>query len=147
MIAARATALALALAVLVGCDRPAPVRDCGDDLGGVWRGPDGRWQAIDRRRAIELYPIDREPTAALPPGVVSAPSVIDLTRAGLTLAGSISRRYERGASFCKVATPIAAITCGAGRLTLTIAPPPPPADWSTCEAPPTSSTIVVLERR
>ena len=125
---------ALALTASLGCQR-APVASCADDLGGVWRGPAGRYQLLDSRARLELYPLFAELPAGLPPGVVAAPAVIDLTRAEAALpTGTMTRRYERGARFCRVSTPARLIGCGGARLTLTVIPPPPPVDWERCVA-------------
>ncbi len=144
MIARAAAALAVAAG---GCgDAPALAADCGGSLAGVWRGPSGRWQALEARGRIELYPIDREPALALPPDVVSAPAAIDLTRGGAGLTGTLTRRFERGAQFCRVTTPIEAVTCGGGTVTLLVHPPTAPADWTTCSAPILPAEPLILRR-
>jgi hypothetical protein len=144
VIARAAAALAVAAG---GCSQgPALTADCGGSLAGVWRAPSGRWQALEGRGRIELYPIDREPAAVLPPGVMSAPAAIDLTRGSAGLTGTLTRRFERGAQFCRVTTPIAAVACGGGALTLTVHPPAPPSDWTTCAAPTAPAEPLILRR-
>lgn len=142
MIARGLAATLTALALGAACDR-APARGCDDDLTGVWRGPAGAWQLLTTRGGRELYPIDAELPAALPPGVIAAPATIDLPRAG---AGAITRRYERGAQFCKMIGAARLTACGAAGLTLELAPPPPPDDWDRCVGAIAPARVVALTR-
>lgn len=130
-----------ALCVAGGCGR-APVRDCGDDLTGVWRTGAERWQLIEVRDRRELYPLFRD-LPAVPAGVVAAPRVIRLPRTG---DGTVTRRYERGDRFCSRTAPARLRACGAGGLTLELADPPPPDDWATCAGPPAPPLAVTLTR-
>lgn len=132
-----------ALALCAACDHPPAVRSCDDDLTGVWRGPRGAWQLITTRAGRELYPIDRELPAGLPPGVRAAPAAIDLPRTG---AGAITRRYERGAQFCRMTGAARLTACGGATLTLELAPPPPPDDWDRCVGATAPTTVVELRR-
>lgn len=132
-----------ALALGAACDRAPSVRGCDDDLTGVWRGPAGAWQLITTRGGRELYPIDREAPLALPPSVIAAPAAIDLPRAG---AGAITRRYERGAQFCRMTGAARLTACGGATLTLELAPPPPPDDWDGCVGPAAAPRTVALTR-
>ena len=149
MIAPRAAPAAalLALSSLAGCGRE-PIRSCGDDLGGRWRGAAGPYHLLDLRGRLELYPGFRDLPADLPPGVVAAPSVIDLTRvAGSPVPrGTSTRRYERGTDFCRVQHPATLVRCTDDRLTLEVVVPQPPTDWTRCSGPIGGPTRLELHR-
>lgn len=58
MRAAVAAAVGYCVLAASGCSEArAPVRSCGDDLGGVWSDGERRWHALDMRRSVELYPM------------------------------------------------------------------------------------------
>lgn len=136
------------LTALTGCDRTAPVRRCDDDLSGVWRSDAGTYHLLDQRSRLELYPTFRDLPDDLPPGVVAAPSVIDLTRTarGTVPRGTITRRYERGTDFCRMQHPAALVRCADDRLTLELVVPSPPTDWSRCTAPLGTPSSLELRR-
>ncbi|MBK9031352.1 MAG: hypothetical protein IPL61_08445 [Myxococcales bacterium] len=137
---------ALIVAALAGCQR-APVRTCDDDLGGVWRGADGDYQLLDSRGRLELYPLHDELPRDLPPGVVAAPAVVDLARAGAAPpSGTVTRRYERGAQFCRVSRPARLRRCADARLELEVTRPTPPVDWTACTAAPGPPIVIELAR-
>ncbi|MEZ4400921.1 MAG: hypothetical protein R3B06_12925 [Kofleriaceae bacterium] len=142
--------VAWGLVAAAGCGR-APVDSCGDDLAGVWRGPAGDFQALDRGGRIELYPMFSDLPTDLPPGVVAAPAVIDLTRAtGTDASGTVTRRYERSARFCRRTSPARLVSCRADRLTLEVTAVTPPDDWARCESAPiraAAPTRLELARR
>ena len=134
------------LAVLGACGR-APVERCSDDLGGTWRAEAGTYHLLDARGRLELYPTFRDLPADLPPGAVAAPSVIDLTRAGDgAIRGTVTRRYERGTSFCRIARPAALVGCAGDRLTLELVAPSPPTDWDACTGPAGAPVRIELRR-
>jgi len=137
-------ALAVAVLLLAGCDRgPPPLDDCGGDLHGVWRVAETgvRWQAVLGREADwELYPLDPEGDGRTPPppGVVSAPAVLDLDRAppgADQLTGTLSRRYELNDQLCPIRTPARLHGCTGDRAILEVAPPQPPITFAPCTAP------------
>ncbi len=137
----------LALALVAGCDGATTVRGCDDDLAGVWRSEGGTWQLLDHRARLELYPLHRELPTALPERVVAAPLVIDLTRTrGAAPTGTATRRYERGAQFCRRTAPATLRTCADDRLTIDLAPPPPPDDWTACTGAAGAPTVLALTR-
>jgi hypothetical protein len=141
------TRIVAACVLLSACSR-APVRRCDDDLGGVWRGPDGAYHLLDLRGRLELYPTFRDLPADLPAGVVAAPSVIDLTRtAGASPPrGTITRRYERGATFCAVKHPATLLRCADDHLAIELIVPAPPTDWTACADGATAVTTLELTR-
>lgn len=137
----------IALALVAGCDRAPTVRGCDDDLAGVWRSDGGAWQLLDHRARLELYPLHAELPTALPERVVAAPLAIDLTRSrDAAPTGTVTRRYERGAQFCRRTAPATLRGCADDRLTLELALPPPPDDWTACTGASGAPTVVTLTR-
>jgi hypothetical protein len=115
------------------CGR-AHVATCADDLGGAWTSNDGRrWMILDERATLEVFPIFTDTEA--PDGVVAAPRVIDLARAGAVLAGTLHRRYERRADACDARVPVHVTACADDRLELVVAEPSPPLQFAPCEWP------------
>lgn len=144
----RGAALALALvAVVAACDRSPTVASCADHLGGVWESADGaaRWHLSDGGERLAGYPLVRELPAA-PPGARPAPSFLELRRSGREVAGSVVRRWERGAERCVVRAPAVIRGCAADRLTLTLGATTAPTDWAACRSADAPATTLLLRR-
>jgi hypothetical protein len=141
-------AVLVAVALVAGCDHgPPPLDDCGGDLRGVWRATETgvRWQGHLGRNAWELYPLDDE----RPVGGVSAPAVIDLPRVPVGAAeivGTMTRRFEQGATLCPVVVPARLHTCRGDRVQLEVAPPSSPTSFAPCAAPPGAPATWTLTR-
>jgi hypothetical protein len=139
-------ALVVAVALMAGCDHGAPrLDDCGGDLRGVWRAAETgvRWQAHLGRNAWELYPLDDERVAG------GAPAVIDLPRVPVGAAeivGTMTRRFEQGATLCPVSVPARLHSCRGDRVQLDVAPPSPPTAYAPCTAPPAAPQTWTLTR-
>ncbi len=148
----RRTVVAAVLAALTGaaCDRsPAPLRSCEDPLGGVWTTEPGAatsatWHLIDSSDRLDGFPSYRE----LPPepaGTIAAPSLVSLRRRHGEVAGTVSRRWQRGAATCVVRSPAVVRGCVADRIGLQLGPTGAPVDWTTCA--PTGEPVMQLLRR
>jgi hypothetical protein len=130
--------LRLALVLLVSCSHRAALDSCADDLHGVWRDGSGSpWMILDTGRTLEAYPLFAD-TGATAPDVIAAPRVIDLTRAGGQLTGTVHRRYARGGALCDTHAPITATACRGDALDLVAADPSPPTSFSPCTAAPSA---------
>lgn len=127
----RAGALLAALAAIPtlggACDRRPPLASCDDDLRGVYAAADGRWMVLDQRDTLEAYPLF--PDAAPAPGLEVGPRVIDLRRTPRGPAGSVRRRYLRGARACVARVPVRLTACRGDALELVLADPAPPLAW------------------
>lgn len=141
-------ALAAAALAAAACGGEPAVRSCDDPLGGLWRSERGAYQILDRGDKLEVHPSFRDLPDELPPGVVAAPSVIDLARTpGPTLVrGTITRRYERGATFCAMKLPATLLRCDRDGLVLEVIDPQPPTDWAACLGPTALPRTVTLRR-
>ena len=112
---------------------------CDDDLRGVYHdaasdpGPDAagarRWMILDSRDALEIYPLFPDAAPALAPGLEVAPRVLHLRRAPDKLAGSVHRRYMRGARQCVAKVPVRITACTGDALELVLSDPEPPIEW------------------
>jgi hypothetical protein len=110
------------------------VAACTDDLDGAWRGLDGRrWMILDEGATLEAYPMFPDGVGS---DVLGAPRVIDLSRAGGALAGTVHRRYEHRADSCDARAPATVLACRDGALELLLADPPPPTAFAPCTWPP-----------
>jgi hypothetical protein len=142
-----------ALVLIAACDptAPADMKDCAGDFRGVWTTDDGRrFDVIATDRGWEMYPMhdDRPAPASLPAGVVAAPGMIELPRAGTDpLPGTFTRRYENGAVMCNARTPVLLHDCHGDRAALDVRPPPPPADLALCVVPEGAPETWQLSRR
>lgn len=131
------------------CAREAEITSCDARLDGAWLDADGRpWAVIDNGATLEVYPMfDDSKPAGVPADLVPAPRVIDLARADMaatagdrkrprrasgTLAGSVKRRYTRGADSCIAKASAAVTTCTRDGLELVLADPPPPVALVPC---------------
>jgi hypothetical protein len=144
----RTAALAAVLA-LAACDDggPPPLADCGSgSLTGVWHVAEAPlvFHAIPSRGTYELLPIvdDGHVDGAL----VVAPGAIELTRGEGAGTGEYARRYEQGGAICVVKTPVRLHTCEGQTIHLDVSPPQPPADFTTCTAPPAPVVTWTLTR-
>jgi hypothetical protein len=124
---------AVALALLVACDRRAPIASCGEDLRGVYAAGDQRWMMLDTGDTLEAYPLF--PDAPATPGLEVAPRVIDLTRTPDGLAGFVRRRYMQGTARCEAKVPVRVTACAADALELVVADPTPPLAFEPCSWP------------
>jgi hypothetical protein len=133
---------AAAAVALAACAGREPPSDCGGDLRGVWGTDDGRrFDVILTERGWEMFPMFDDRPRELPPGVVAAPSMLELPATGEDpLEGTFTRRYERGAKVCRTITVARLHDCRGGRAALDVAPPPPP-DFTTCTDAPTPVTL------
>jgi hypothetical protein len=163
----RAAALAALAAAVVAACRSAPQRaSCAEPLGGLWRGPDGReWVVLDRGARLEVYPAFAD--AALPPGadrsprravmgtdapatpsqvgadpaleLEAAPRVLDLTRAGAVVTGTVHRRFQHRGAACDQGLPVRVSACAGATLTIELPEPPAPTAVEPCTFPPTTA--------
>jgi hypothetical protein len=146
---------ALALLVVVACDRRSAVTSCDDSLHGVWITEAGaKWSLLDRGKTLEAYPLFDD---AVPEG---APRVIALERrrpkmepagftpaGGVDLAGQVKRRYMRGGDSCEAHAPIRVTKCEANMLQIVVADPQPPAQFAACQWPLAAPSRVERWRR
>jgi len=134
--------LALALLVVVACDRRSAVTSCDDSLHGVWINEAGaKWSLLDRGKTLEAYPLFDD---AVPEGV---PRVIALERRRNDLAGQVKRRYMRGGDSCEAHAPIRLTKCEANTLQIVVADPQPPAQFAACQWPLAAPSRVERWRR
>ena len=118
--------LALAVLVVVGCDRRPAVTSCDDDLHGVWVTPDGaHWDVMDHGATLEAYPMFDDAVSE------GAPRRIGLER-HQKVAGEIMRRYTRGADICEARAPIHIAKCKDNELQVVLADPQPPVVFAPC---------------
>jgi len=120
---------------------------CDDDLGGVWRVPDGTtWFVLDHGMTLEAYPM--MPDAQGPHDLVTAPRVVELARdhAG-KIAGQTRRRFMRRADSCEahVATHVA--TCQADTLEVVTSDLVAPLGFAPCTWPAAEPARVERWRR
>jgi hypothetical protein len=127
---------------LAACHRRAPLASCRDNLRGVYTtGEAGaeRWMILDTGDALEAYPLF--PDVDGPRELEIAPRRIDLARspsasAGpVTLAGTVHRRYMRGADRCDAELAVHVTRCAGDTLELVLADPDPPLGFSPCRWP------------
>jgi hypothetical protein len=117
---------------LAGCRGRAPLASCDDDLRGIYSVPDAagrRWMILDSGDALEIYPLFPDAAPGPAPGLEVAPRVLHLRRAPDKLAGSVHRRYMRGARQCVAKVPVRITACGGDALELVISDPEPPIEW------------------
>ena len=121
------------LFAIAACSKHAPVATCSDDLHGVWRdGAGARWMVLDNDATLEAYPLFPDSVGG---DVVGAPRVIDLTRAGERLDGTVHRRFEHRADRCDARAPIHVTACKDDALEVVIADPAAPIDVAPCRWP------------
>ena len=108
------------------------MQTCADDLSGAWVGSDGRRWTISE--ALEVYPAFTD---------TPAPRVIDLTRQGAGLTGTLQKRYEQHAEQCITHMPVTVTACKDDVLELVITEPAPPLSFGPCTWP---SLAAHLER-
>jgi hypothetical protein len=160
----RAFDLALALALVsaaalaatpAGCRR-APLRSCGDRLGGVWREVGDEpstaprhWHIVDDGRSVHLFPLwdtTRLPDGSKTPvggrGPVLSPLRVELERQGGTLAGRASARIVLPGASCERAFPVSIRACAGAELELDGLAPLP----VSCDGAPVSGGKVHLVR-
>ncbi len=126
----RASGLGLLIVLGVGCSKHATIASCNDELGGVWRDGSGApWMMLDDDATLEAYPMFADSIGS---DVLGAPRVIDLTRAGERLDGTVHRRFERRADHCDARAPIHVTACKDDTLEIVIADPAPPIDVAPC---------------
>jgi hypothetical protein len=135
------------LVALAACDRSPSVASCAEHLGGVWATDDGsgRWHIRDGGKTLEAYPLVRELPAAAA-GTLPAPSMIDLRRQGDEVAGTVVRRWHRGAQTCLMRAPARVRGCRDDRMTLTVGDTGAPVDWHACAAPESAPATQLLRR-
>ena len=134
--------LALALLVVVACDRRSAVTSCDDSLHGVWINEAGaKWSLLDRGKTLEAYPLFDD---AVPEGV---PRVIALERRRNDITGQVKRRYMRGGDSCEAHAPIRVTKCEANMLQIVVADPQPPAQFAACQWPLAAPSRVERWRR
>jgi hypothetical protein len=135
------------LLAVAACHHAAHVETCSDDLGGAWTGSDGRrWMIIDEKATLEVFPIFTD-TAGAPADVIAAPRVIDLTRTGTLVAGTLHRRYERRADACDAHVPVHVTACKDDQLELVVAEPAAPVTFAPCTWPAPSPAAVARWHR
>jgi hypothetical protein len=122
----------IVLVLVLGCSHRAALDSCADDLHGVWHDGSGSpWMILDSGRTLEAYPLFAD-SGATAPDVIAAPRVIDLTRAGGQLTGTVHRRYAHGGALCDTHAMIYATACRGDALDLVAADPPLPTSFSPC---------------
>jgi len=121
----------------------APIAACSDDLRGVYVVDGKRWMILDHRATLEAYPLfdDVHHAAAAAPGLEVAPRAIDLQRTPAMerpapgadeLAGTVTRRYLRGADRCDAQARARVTACSGDTLELVLADPVPPITFAPC---------------
>ena len=124
--------LAIVIA-LAACGRD-PLATCDDDLGGVWRVPDGpTWFVLDHGVTLEAYPM--MPDAQGPRDVVTAPRVIELTRDNGKLAGETRRRFMRRADSCEAHVATHVTKCQADTIEVVTSDIVAPLGFAPCRWP------------
>ena len=127
-----------AVVAVAACSHGPDLTTCRESIAGMWRDPHGRrWAAMEHQGRIEIYPDwgDTEPPPGTPPEIEVAPRVIDLVHAGDDVAGTIHRRFGKGADFCDVAVPIHIRNCHGSTIEIEIAEPPAPTAYKPCALP------------
>jgi hypothetical protein len=127
------------LALLAACSHPH-IESCGDDLGGVWIDGDRKWFVLDEDKVLEVFPLFADTAGS------GAPRVIDLTRVGERLDGTLHRRYERRAQACEAHLPIHVTACKDDRLEVVASEPMPPIGWEPCQWPSIPSQVLRWQR-
>ena len=134
-----------AVLAIAACSRSAPIASCDDDLRGVYTAGDERWMILDDGATLEAYPVFPDGAAAA--DLVIAPRVIDLSRSGGALRGTLRRRYMRRAERCDAHVPVEVTRCAGDTLDVVLADPSPPAGFAPCAWPAPAAPRVVHWRR
>jgi hypothetical protein len=149
---AAAAAGVLAVAATAACNRRASIASCDDDLRGVYAGDAGRWMLLDQGATLEAYPLF--PDADGPPGLVTAPRRIELSRAAAAVApgtaaatGALRRRYMRGAERCDARVSVQITRCTGDALEVVLADPSPPLGFAPCTWPSPAASRLERWRR
>jgi len=141
---------------IVACSRREPIASCDDDLHGVYVAGDERWMMIEQGDTLEAYPLFPDGMAPDPAGtprggpaeLIVAPRMFDFRTepAGSSrgasasrpparqapVAGTLRRRYMRGAARCDAHVPVHITRCAGDTLELVLAEPSPPIEFSPC---------------
>lgn len=122
---------AILLALLASCDRQPPIARCTDDLAGVYEIDGRRWNALDNRRGLEIYPLFDDGLAV--PGLETAPRAIDLRRISAdALAGEVTRRFMQGTLRCDAKASARVVSCKDDTLEIVLADPVQPIAFEPC---------------
>jgi len=134
---------------IAACSQRAPIATCDDDLRGVYRDGGERWMVLDHGATLEAYPLfpDAVAPAGADAGLEIAPRVIDLTRGRGLLAGTLHRRYLRGAESCDARVPVHVTSCTGDLVALVLSDPAPPISFAPCWWPGPGPSRVVRWRR
>lgn len=100
---------------------------------------------LDNGPTLEAYPMFDDSHG--PPGLVTAPRLIDLARDGTHLAGAVQRRTMRRADSCTARAPFHVAACTAAGLDVVYADVSPPVSLSPCAFPPLPPSRVEHWRR
>jgi hypothetical protein len=123
--------LAIVLALIASCDRRAPVERCTDDLAGVYEIDGRRWNVLDNRRGLEVYPMFDDTLAVA--GLETAPRALDLRRiSDDALAGEVTRRFMQGALRCDAKATAYVTSCKDDTLEIVLADPVQPLAFDPC---------------
>ena len=117
----------------LGCSVRPHVHACTDDLTGAWIDGGGHhWMLLDHRGTVEGYPIFAD--TDVKDGVLAAPRVIDLQRAGAGLTGHVTRRFAERGDECDARALVEIATCRDDTLQVLIGEPAAPAALAPCRA-------------
>lgn len=100
-----------------GCGK-TEVRNCSDDLGGVWRDRGGRQYHVVDGQLIRVFPLF-DSTHTKNPGIAKAPFYFELHRRPTAISGSRMQRLTKGAASCRPKTPAELVSCKSNTLTIT----------------------------
>lgn len=120
----------------LACTHEPPITSCTQDLRGVWRTEAGaRWMILDSGASLEVYPLfDDGKPAGVPPGLETAPRVIDLSRIE-GISGDVQRRFMRTDQSCLSKAGVHVTSCANDTLELVLADPPAPLAFDPCSFP------------
>jgi hypothetical protein len=116
--------LVIAVAVIAGCDRRAPIATCKQNLSGTYLADGKRWMLEDHGDTLEAWPLF--PDIPANGELEIAPRVIDFVRNDEGVSGNVRRRYMRGREQCNAKIPARITVCADDALDVVLADPVPP---------------------
>lgn len=123
----------VAVAVLAGCDRRAPIETCDHQLTGEYAGEHGAWMILDQGQRLEAYPLFPDVPAARGEATEVAPRMIELARSAEGgLEGDARRRYMKGATSCLAKVPVRIARCANDTLEVVHGDTAPPLGFAPC---------------